>query len=261
MKIRAVVPVKDEEALLPAFLRHYAGFCDSIVVWDNGSTDRTVEIARAHPKVEVRSFRSEGFDTPSVLRVLGETRRESVGAFDWCLFPDCDELVMSRIRGDERRVLEGAVADVLVPRGYCLVQRPGEGALDPARDVLSQRRWGYRSGPESAGHYSKPIVLRPGTEIEWAPGRHEARFPEGTAVADSPDLVLIHCDTADFDLWIRRKMRPISPGDRARGLGVRRWDRPRAEYDAIWAEYRARARNLDPELPEGLSDEGAVGAG
>jgi glycosyltransferase involved in cell wall biosynthesis len=44
--------VYNEEALLPHFLAHYAPIADRIVVWDNGSTDATPQIAQAHSKVE-----------------------------------------------------------------------------------------------------------------------------------------------------------------------------------------------------------------
>lgn len=255
MKVRAAVPVKDEEDLLPAFLRHYGRFCDSIVVWDNGSSDRTLEIARSRPNVEVRSFGSAGFDTASVLAVLGETRRESVGRFDWCLFPDCDEFVVARTPGAEREILESAYGDVIRPTGYCLVQGPEEAPFDPSRDPLAQRRWGYRSDRESTGredHYSKPIVLRPEVDLEWAPGRHDAKVPDGRVVESRRDLLLVHCDTVDFALWRRRKMRPISPDDRRRSLGVRRWDRPSGDYDALWAEEAAKARFIGGEIPAAL---------
>jgi len=85
MRLRVAVPVKDEEVLLPFFPRHYASFCDSIVAWDNGSRDRTTELAAAHPLVELRLVQSDGHDQLAVLAAMEGTRRESVGRFDWCL--------------------------------------------------------------------------------------------------------------------------------------------------------------------------------
>jgi Glycosyl transferase family 2 len=170
MRIRVAVPVKDEEVLLPFFLRHYASFCDSIVVWDNGSRDRTTELAAAHPLVELRRFQSDGYDALAVLATMEETKRESVGRFDWCLFPDFDEFVVSRSPGGERAALEAASSDVLVPDGYCLVKGPDEPPLSLSRDLLEQLRFGYRSPP-----YSKPIVMRPSAKAVLHVGKHSGR--------------------------------------------------------------------------------------
>lgn len=245
MKICVAAVVKDEEVLLPVFLDHYARFADSIVIWDNGSSDHTLEIARAHPKVEVHEFTSPGFDMASVFRVLGETKRRSIGKFDWCLFPDCDELIMSKVPGGERELLCASSEDVLIPEGYCLVEMDHDSALDPRQDMLAQRRWGYLDDD-----FSKPIVMRPEADLKWDPGRHSATFGVGCTNKRSKDLLLIHLDTADFNLWLKRKMRPISPEDRAKKYGVKRWDRPRAEYDVLWATAKAKASNLDTILPQ-----------
>lgn len=247
MKIRIVAVVKDEEVLLPVFLEHYSRFADSIVLWDNGSSDRTLEIARTYAKVEIRTFTSPGFDHESVFRVLGETRRESVGRFDWCIFPDCDELIVARQPGRERDLLERSTVDVVAPKGFCLVQKDGDPPFHPSKDILIQRRSGFYC-PE----YSKPIIVRPAAKMEWKAGRHE--LVEGHACTDerSSHLLLLHLDMVDFNLWLRRKMRPISPRDRALKYQVRRWDRPRQEYDKLWADYLEKTVDLNAELPERL---------
>jgi glycosyltransferase involved in cell wall biosynthesis len=244
IRIRVVAPIKDEEFFLPIFLAHYGSFCDSIILWDNGSTDRTLEIARAHPKVEVRHFVSDGFDTVSILRVLEESRRESIGSFDWCLFPDCDEMIISNPPGNERDVISAHTADILAPVGYCLVQKQGEPPLDPARDILKQRRHGYRSV-----QHSKPIVARPGAYFVWQAGRHGIGLGAGCQLKQVADLALLHLDETDFNVWLKRKMRRISPEDRRSGWGVKRWDRQRSEYDILWKGIQARAVSLDAEIP------------
>lgn len=253
MKIRVVTVVKDEIEFLPVFLRHYDRFCDSIVIWDNGSSDGTLEIARAHPKVDLRAFKSEGFDMEAVFSVLHEARKESIGKFDWCLFPDCDELIMSRKPGSERKILENAVEQVLIPQGYCLVQKDAAPSFDPSKDPLFQCRWGHRSKDGDLFGYSKPIIMRPEIDIKWKPGRHGATLEAGCSTRKADDLILIHLDQVDFRLWLKRKMRPISPNDRKNGWGVLRWDLPRKEYDALWKRLSEGAIDLDDELPGSLT--------
>ena len=42
--------------MLPFFFRHYDPIVDRYIVYDDGSTDRTLEMLAAHPRVEVRPF-------------------------------------------------------------------------------------------------------------------------------------------------------------------------------------------------------------
>ena len=46
--VTAIVLTLNEEANLEACLCSVEGFCSRVVVLDSGSTDRTLEIARAH---------------------------------------------------------------------------------------------------------------------------------------------------------------------------------------------------------------------
>lgn len=43
----------NEERFLPYFLRHYGAFAEEITVFDNGSDDNSVAIARAFPNTRV----------------------------------------------------------------------------------------------------------------------------------------------------------------------------------------------------------------
>src|SRR5260370_33355377 len=42
--------------MLPYFFRHYDGFVDRYVIFDDGSTDRSLAILRDHPRVKLRRF-------------------------------------------------------------------------------------------------------------------------------------------------------------------------------------------------------------
>src|SRR5258708_30639021 len=79
--------------MLPYFFRHYDGFVDRYVIFDDGSTDRSLAILRQHPRVELRRF----IPSPPLSFVLSEQAlsnacwQGSRDSADWVIIPDIDE--------------------------------------------------------------------------------------------------------------------------------------------------------------------------
>jgi tetratricopeptide (TPR) repeat protein len=83
--ISASMIVKDEEDVLGASLTALREFADEIVVYDTGSTDRTVEIARQHGARVVEGFWNDHF---------AEARNRSIAHCrgEWIFVVDADEV-------------------------------------------------------------------------------------------------------------------------------------------------------------------------
>jgi glycosyltransferase involved in cell wall biosynthesis len=83
--VTAVVIVKDEASTIGRCLASLQGAVDRILMFDNGSTDDTVEFASSYPNVEIRRIEwKESF---------GAMRNEALSAVatDWVLWIDGDE--------------------------------------------------------------------------------------------------------------------------------------------------------------------------
>jgi hypothetical protein len=87
--LSACLIVKDEEDLLPECLDSLAGAVDEIVVYDTGSTDRTIEIAEAAGAVVLRGYWDDDFSRARNAALDACTGR-------WILHIDADE----RLVGD-----------------------------------------------------------------------------------------------------------------------------------------------------------------
>ncbi|MDQ6828433.1 MAG: glycosyltransferase family 2 protein [Gemmatimonadota bacterium] len=97
-RLSAVLIVHNEERHLPDCLRSLEGLADEIVVLDDGSKDRTVEIARAAgARVEHRPFDDFGHQFQAAL---------DLAAGDWVFPIDADERVSPELAASMRAVVD-----------------------------------------------------------------------------------------------------------------------------------------------------------
>jgi glycosyltransferase involved in cell wall biosynthesis len=97
MKLSAIIIAKDEEERIAKCLESVA-FADELIVVDNGSTDKTIDVARQHG-AKVFIAKEKDF---SGLRELG--LREATGT--WILYIDADEEVGEKLQKEIRDSIE-----------------------------------------------------------------------------------------------------------------------------------------------------------
>lgn len=88
-KLVVMLRVKDGVSFVHEWLECFDKLVDEIVVLDNGSTDGTVEILKAHPKV-VTILKTEGYNEGRDKNMLYQEMRKRNP--DWCLWLDVDEI-------------------------------------------------------------------------------------------------------------------------------------------------------------------------
>lgn len=98
MKISAVVLTKNEEAHLATCLSSLS-FCDEIILIDNNSIDKTVEIAKKHGVTVYTRALSGNF---AAQRNFGLSKAKG----DWILFIDADETVTEQLRESIQNALK-----------------------------------------------------------------------------------------------------------------------------------------------------------
>lgn len=171
--IAAVLIVKNEEQLLDRCLRSLEGV-DQIVVLDTGSTDKTIEIAKAHT--------DDVFTTETIVPFhFAEARNRALKHVrqDWVITIDADEVLNPQSLGHIRKALWRQPAAAGFNLTFVLYDEEGK----------------------NPGRLPKLKVFRLGL-WEWRYRVHEVLFPLGTDVfaKNLPQAVIEHRPAAGKDV-------------------------------------------------------------
>jgi glycosyltransferase involved in cell wall biosynthesis len=183
MRIEVYAICYNEEVMLPYFLRHYSQMCDKIVIYDNYSTDRSDEICRQNPKVELIKYDSGNQIRDDIyLEIKNNCWKNSKA--DWVIVCDIDELLVQL----------NAAADlnnwtVVMPDWFEMV-------ADRLPDIKEDQIYydnNYNQGV-SQGQISKCIMFRPGAikEINYHPGAHGIDAVGDVRVLHTSDFGILH---------------------------------------------------------------------
>jgi hypothetical protein len=158
--------MRNEEKLLPYFLSHYEQFADKIYIFNDRSTDHTVDIASTHPKVVLENFPyPTAANEDDFNRCLEAAYKQSRGVADYVMVVDGDELLYCP---DMIKQLECAKKDdikVIRTIGYAMI-----GDRDP--ETEGQLYDEYKDGIRERG-FDKPVVFDPNLDVKFAHGRHD----------------------------------------------------------------------------------------
>ncbi len=169
----------NNEFILPYFLKHYEKYADRIFVADHQSTDKTAEIAKAHPKVTYIEYNHPTYDETQMSRTLEKLSKQYFS--DWAVFVDTDEFVQ---RLDELDLNDSG--SVLGTTGYMMVGKSGK--LEDCKMVRMPS-------------FDKPIVFDPRLDVRFGDGRHTVNLP----VTDSC-LELWHYKYPSREYYLQRAL-------------------------------------------------------
>lgn len=94
--LRGITRIKDEELIIQDTLDHFGQWCDEIYVYDDCSTDKTMDIVKAHPKVagtiqgtvwDTDRERAEWEHRQKIYEMASQDAKQE----DWFIYFDADE--------------------------------------------------------------------------------------------------------------------------------------------------------------------------
>ncbi|MEX8548558.1 MAG: glycosyltransferase family 2 protein [Mucilaginibacter sp.] len=120
-KLVVLLRVKDGIFFVHEWLENVGKLVDEIVAVDNGSTDGTFEVLKAHPKV-VDIVQTEGFNEGRDKNLVYAMARKRNP--DWCLWIDVDELFEPELtRADFERLMRSKIVNKYGFRRFHFVDR------------------------------------------------------------------------------------------------------------------------------------------
>lgn len=237
MHVHLYAQCLDDERMLPYFFRNYDGLVDRYVIFDDGSTDRSLSILHDHPRVEVRSFDrsvAESF-VLSEQALSNECWKESRGQADWVIVTDIDEHLHHR---HFREYLSSMLAQgvTLIPAlGFQMISE----SIPAPEDNLSETI--TRGAPWEK--MMKASIFDPDgiAEIAFTHGRHKAEPTGIVRVPDTDEMLLLHYKYVSLEQTHARHQqlnRGLRSVDVQNGWGHKySWslDQLRADWEAIAA--------------------------
>ena len=168
----------NEEFMLPHFLKHYSKYADRIFIINDHSTDKTVEIAKAHPKVTLLDYEHHGL----VEKEFSETFVKLAKRYpsDWAICVDADEF----IKGLE--TLKSEPSGVLKTVGFMMIGKTGK--LEDCKPIRTQS-------------FDKPVVFDPGLDVKFGDSRHSVNLP-----ARDSKLELLHYKYPSRKYYLERNL-------------------------------------------------------
>ena len=119
-KIYAYVVCCNEMDNIPFVVDYWKRFAERVIVYDNGSDDGSVEYLSQYPWIEVRQFKTNGFDDTANMNIKNSCWKESIGIADFVVVSDLDECLYSPILESELDYMKANDITICGPRQYAL---------------------------------------------------------------------------------------------------------------------------------------------
>lgn len=211
-KIRGLVKVRNEAHIIKDTLDNWAPFCtEGIYIYDDVSTDKTVEICRAHPAVKEIILgeiwdpdreKAEWFNRQQVLM----RAQQDAGPDDWFVYFDADEHIHNF---DQYELFEQFGIKAIACRLYDFYITP-----EDIEKPYNKREW---IGPEFR---TIPFFFKNSSALQY-------HLPDQRIVTLEPGIQIpIHSDIKHF----------------GKGFSVEQWEQTCDYYIKYWPKYSDKWR-------------------
>lgn len=189
--------MRNEEYLLPYFLRHYSTFADSIFIFNDHSSDKTVGIAQKNNKVKMMDFKyNRGLNEDDFNECFTcAYKKFSRGIANWVMCVDADEFVYSKNIKDVLKTQKEKGIRAIKTTSYTMVSEK----LPKGRSQIYDECF---MGVRTPG-FDKEITFDPSLDITFSGGRHTITISGGIRPVKAK-ITLLHYRYLSMDYLLKR---------------------------------------------------------
>jgi Glycosyl transferase family 2 len=219
MKIHLYTIAWNDIAILPFYLAYYGDWVDRIIVYDDGSDDGSLDLFRAHPKVDLRAFPAKRDSFVLTANELWDRAwSASRNIADWVVIANIDEFFWHRdgMRTYLSNCTENRIT-VVKPLGYEMV---GDAFPPVGADLLRSLPLGVPMWGLDKQQIFNPSAI---SDMDFGVGRHVSSPVGRVKVSDPPEAKLLHYKYIDMTGYHNPRQDALKArllkGDRDRGYG------------------------------------------
>lgn len=189
----------NEERILPYYFRHYDAIADRYFIFDDASTDASLDILAKHPKVEIDRFYKQPESFVASAHVFNNNIwKKSRGKADWVIICNMDEHLHHPDLLNYLQQCKDAGITAIPAEGYQMIS---ETFPDSDKRLCDLITFGMRYKKMNKLSIFNPNAIE---EINYKHGRHYAN-PVGRVVfPQRGDLKLLHFKYLELDYLITR---------------------------------------------------------
>ena len=206
----------NEEKMLPFVFDYFGLFVDRFIIYDNGSTDQSIEIVNARHNAKLVHFETEGFDDTVHAQIKNNCWKRSRGKADYVIVCDIDEFAYHPDISKYLIEIANQHISIPTPVGYNMYSTTFP--LYQKGDDITKL---VQTGVPDDG-YSKCILFDPHrvVEINYDAGAHICH-PWGQ-IKRGGEYKVLHYKNLDIEAVLTRtriNAERLSPANREQNLG------------------------------------------
>jgi hypothetical protein len=189
--------MRNEEDLLPYFLRHYSSFADRIFIVDHHSSDNTQKLAESHPKVTMLDYDfGDKFAEEDINDCFENSyKKYSRGVADWVMVVDGDEFLYHPYMLGNLDYQKKRGRRVIKATGFTMFS---ETFPTTNGQIYEECNMGVRTR-----FYDKKVIFDPALDVKFGYGRHDTYLPDGVKYFRA-QVILLHYRYISRNLTIKR---------------------------------------------------------
>ncbi len=189
----------NEERMLPYYFRHYDAIADRFFIFDDASTDASLDILAKQPKVEIDRFYKQSDSLVASATAFNDSIwKRSRNKADWVILCSMDEHLYHPNLLRYLKQCQDTGITAIPAEGYQMVSDSFPDAAERLCDLIA-RGMRYKK-------MDKLCIFNPDAieETNFIPGRHRANPTGRVALPKKRDLKLLHYKYLGLDYLVTR---------------------------------------------------------